>query len=123
MAINRNHLRSRHRMIPGVAQTSATVYRMNMQDSISETAVLGNIRFKENTASETGSENGPSLTESFVVHLYEEELNGWVPQERDILHVVNADWKLDVWVIIDAITVNLMRTRYICACSPTVAVE
>lgn len=110
-------------MIPGVSDTSATVYRTNIRDEVSETVVLGNVRFKENTTSESGSENGPSLTETFTVHLYEADLNGWIPQERDVLHVVNAKWNLDVWVIIDSISINLMRTRYVCACSPTVAVS
>lgn len=117
--MNRKHLATRYRMIPGLV--AGTIYRTGMDDAVRATQYVPQLRYKENGVQESGGLAGPQRSETITVHLYDEQLNGWVVEEHDVLHVVDVASGIDKWLRVESVTRNLLQSRYVCSCMPTVA--
>lgn len=118
--MDRSHLATRYRLIPGLV--SAVIYRLGIDDVVRDKREIGYVRYKDNGVTETATDMGPVRRESSTVHLYENELGGWAVQENDVLHVFHQNSGLNVWVRVNSATRNLMYSRYVCQCVPTLEV-
>ncbi|AMV35644.1 hypothetical protein VN12_26365 [Pirellula sp. SH-Sr6A] len=121
--IDREWLKSRHRMIPGMRDVSATIYRVNADGGVSDSKAVPCVRFKDASYVEQRSEMGPRTIYLYKVHLYELELEEWRVEENDVLHIVSETHRLDLWVRLDSVLNNLMGTRFVCTCTPTIQPE
>lgn len=119
--VNRAWLATRYRMIPGLV--SSTIYRMSVEDLVTASQVVLKVRFKSVKVVEKKSDFGPTLQKMAEIHLYANELGTWVVLENDIIHVVDAEQKLDSWWRIDTVDYELLNTRAKCMCNPTSALE
>lgn len=110
-------------MIPGIRDVSATIYRLNADGGVSDSKEVPCVRFKDASFVEQRSEMGPRTVYLYTVHLYELELGEWRVEENDVLHIVSETHRLDLWVRVDAVLNNLMGTRFVCTCTPTIQPE
>jgi hypothetical protein len=118
--MDRSHLATRYRLIPNLV--SAVIYRLGIDDAVRDKREVRYVRYKDNGVTETATDMGPVRRESSTVHLYEPELGGWVVQENDVLHVFDVKSSLDVWLRVSSVSRNLMYSRYVCQCVPTLEV-
>lgn len=119
--VNRAWLATRYRMIPGLV--SSTIYRMSVADLVTASQAVLKVRFKSVKVIEKKSDFGPTLQKMAEIHLYSNELGTWVVLENDIIHVVDAEQKLDSWWRVDTVAYELLNTRANCMCNPTSALE
>jgi hypothetical protein len=99
---------------------------MTAEDTIATSPApkkVNGIRFKGVRVVEQNSEMGPSLQKVAEIHLYANELGDWVVKENDILHVVDAEQKLDSWWRVESVGHELLNTRANCTCKPVTALE
>jgi hypothetical protein len=116
--LNRKRLATRYRLIPGLV--AGTLYRLGVDDEVQQSQAVQRMRYKENGVQEVPSNIGPTRTETFTIHLYDEELCGWVVEENDIIHINDTATNTDRWVRVDQVSRQLMQTRFACQCTPSV---
>lgn len=119
--LSRLHMLTRHKIIPGL--TTGTIYRINVEDIVESSQDIPELRIRKEAVQEASSSIGPSRSKTALVHLYANALNGWIPQENDVLRVVDVATGGYVWLRIDSVECDLMRTRYPCNCTNTMPRE
>lgn len=123
MRINRNTLRYKHRMVPGLKDVKATIYRRDHRDMVIKTREVSYVYHKERMRDEQASESGANSSVVVTVHMYEAELGDWIVEENDVLHVLSPKHGLDVWLRVTAVKRDLMGLRHVCVCQPDAPVE
>lgn len=119
--LNRMLLSTRYRMIPGLC--TATIFRKSSSDVATDGRDVNFVEFKAPKSTGGGSELGATRSENATICLWVNELAGWIVEEYDIVHVVNAEQLIDSWWLVSTATLEMMGTRYRCDCVATVAVD
>lgn len=114
--INRIHLASRNKKIPGLV--TATIYRLTVNDVVSTSQQVERVEYRPQSRSENVGSDGPVLSKGATINLWVNELKGWIPREYDVLRIRTPGGAVTWWTI-RSWTLDMMDTRYVCTCEPT----